>query len=358
MNIALILVACATVPSNLQAILDEHRVDQQIPGVSAVVTVGAETSFSSASGLADLETGRPMTPDTIAYAGSLSKVFTAIAALRLVDNGKLSLDDPVAGIAERSLSEDEPIRVSHLLTHASGLEREGDFGYWFSADFPHQTALTDYLRTTTLREPPGESFHYSNIGYATLGRVIEKASGSTYANALDKLVLTPLGLTNSGAPGPVAGMSAGYAPVGRVIPNETRPFAGLGRQVGERRIREYHAANAMTPAFGIYTSANDLSRLARFLLGYLDNDLMSASLREQMLSAQESGWGLGIKIDRVDGRPVARHSGWFAAHRSHLLLDLQSGTSVSILANSDSAAPNVIAEALLDAMLSEVTSGQ
>ncbi|MGI9206319.1 MAG: serine hydrolase domain-containing protein [Woeseiaceae bacterium] len=356
MNLALTLAALAAASAaDMQSIVDQFRVDQQIPGVSVVVTQEDDVLFAGGSGFADLETDRPMTPDTILYAGSLSKIYTGVLTLNLAAKGRLELDAPVAGIGVTPDRSDSRITVRHLLTHASGLDREGDFGYWFSAKFPDDRALASYLAATELRSVPGEEFHYSNIGYAMLGTVAARATGQSYNDALHERVLQPLGLNSSGSPGPVTDMAVGYSPVNRVIPSRERPFAGLGRQVGDRYVREYHDAKAMTPAFGIYTTANDLSLLARFLLGFGGNAVLSDTLRSQMLSAQDSGWGLGIKIDRLMGRPVARHSGWFAAHKSHLLLDLQSGIAVVVMANADSAAPAAIAETLVSSALGLTT---
>ena len=334
-----------------QAVLDQMRSDQEVPGISAVITYQDKVVFSGASGMADLETARTMTADTVAYAGSLSKVFTAVLILRLIEEEKLSLSDPVDGIAMQSSGDAPDITVAHLLTHASGLEREGNFGYWFTADFPDRSALARYLLTTKLRDPPGTSLHYSNVGYAKLGLVIEETNGQSYSDALRTQVLEPLSMTSSGAPGPVDPISSGYTPIGRVIPNEERPFAGVGRAVGNRHIREYHDAKAMSPAFGIYTSANDLSRLARFLLGHGSDNVLSSEMRKRMRTRQASGWGLGLKLGSLDGRPVARHEGWFAAHRSHLLLDMEADISIVVMTNSDSGSPAKIAEALLETAL-------
>ena len=148
----LVLVAVAAVSaSELQPVLDAIRADQEVPGVSVVVAREDKIIFAGASGVADLETGRKMTPDTILYAGSLSKILTAVLTLQLVEQGELSLDDVVVGIAEESSQSHGDILVSHLLTHSSGLGREGDFEYWFNADFPDDAALTDYLGDTELR---------------------------------------------------------------------------------------------------------------------------------------------------------------------------------------------------------------
>jgi CubicO group peptidase (beta-lactamase class C family) len=157
--------------------------------------------------------------------------------------------------------------------------------------------------------------------------------------------------SGTGKPGP--GLSSGYSPVNRVIPNKERPFAGVGRRVGTRHVREYHNANAMTPAFGAFTSSRDLSRLARMLLGYGDGKILSDDMRLRLLTAQNGVRGLGIRLATYDGRPVARHGGWFAAHRTHLLLELESKISVVVMTNSDSASPAKIAEVLLDRVLAE-----
>lgn len=352
MNIPLILTAvAATHAPNLQPVLDQLRIEQEVPGVSVVVTRGDEVLFAGASGVADIETSRPMTPDTVLYSGSLSKLFTVVLTLQLAQQDKLSLGDVVEGIASTSARTSPDIEVRHLLTHSSGLDREGNFNYWFNANFPDKVALARYLRNTELRSHPGAMVSYSNIGFAALGPVIEKASGHSYQDALSSRVLGPLGMDVSGSLDPGPELSAGYSPVGFVIPNKQTPFAGLGRQVGERHIREYHNANAMTPAFGIFSSARDLSRLAHLLLGYGSNEVLSEEMRTIMLTVQAAGRGFGIRLGKYKGRRVAQHGGWFAAHRSHLLLDLQSDISIVVMSNSDSASPDEIAEALLDSVL-------
>jgi CubicO group peptidase (beta-lactamase class C family) len=89
------------------------------------------------------------------------------------------------------------------------------------------------------------------------------------------------------------------------------------------------------------------------LLGYNDANVLSDDMRLRMLTAQKGVRGLGIRLETFNGRPVARHGGWFAAHRTHLLLDLESNISVVVMANSDSASPTKIAEALLEKTLGE-----
>lgn len=346
-SLSLSLVLSAVMASNawnLQPVLDQIRDRQDVPGISVVVTRKNDVMFAGASGLADLETGRRMTPDTVLYAGSLSKILTAVLTLQLVESGALSLEDAVPEIAVRS---DANIRILHLLSHTSGLLQEGNFDYWFSARFPDETELAEYLADAELRSPPGTSVRYSNIGYAALGPIVAQATGKDYGSALHERVLAPLQMTSSGSGNPGDSLSAGYSPPNRVVPNAGRPFAGLGRAVGDRRIREYHDANAMTPAFGLFATASDLGRLGRMLLGFGNPQILSDDMRLAMLKAHSGARGLGIRLDKLNGRPVARHGGWFAAHRTHLLLDLQSNIAVVVMANGDNALPDVIAETIL-----------
>ncbi len=349
-----VLALIAVGSSNLQPMLDDIRNEQDVPGISVVIAHNGETLFAAGSGFADLENHVPMTANTQLYAGSISKIFTAILTLQLVESGILELDQKVPDLSVDSPLLHDGVKIAHLLTHASGLQREGDFGYWFTGEFPDSFALTKYLRTAPLRDPPGTSIHYSNLGYAKLGEVIAAASHSTYFEVLQSKLLDPLGLSDSGAPGPAGEIGAGYTPPNRIIPSAEKPFAGVGKRIGNRHLRQYHDASAMTPAFGIYTSARDLSRLAQFLLGDDNENILSRAMRARMLRRQPSGWGLGIKLGRLDGREIAQHSGWFAAHRSHLMLDIESGVSVVVIANSDNAAPNKIAEAFMRKTLKEL----
>ncbi len=341
----------ATSNPNLQAVVDEYRESQDVAGVSAVVVRGNDVIFAGASGLADIEVGLEMTPNTVLYIGSLTKVLTAILTLNLIEADRLSLVNTVDTIAAEAGSDAPAISISHLLTHSSGLQREGNFNYWFTGDFPSSDELAYYLRHAELRAEPGADMHYSKVGYAALGPVIEEASGQSYSDALRTRVLEPLRMRSAGAPGPVDDVANGYTPPGRVIPSEERPFAGVDELVGNRHVRMYHDAGAMTPAFGAYASALDLGRLVRFLLDYGGDDVLSKNMRAHMRQRQANGWGLGLKVQRYKGHSVARHDGWFAAHKTHLLLDVRDNIAVVVMTNGDNATPARIAEALFDAAL-------
>ena len=339
----LLAAAGAGAAGGLQAVADDYRELQDLPGLSVAVVAGGREVFAGGSGFADLETGRPMTAETLLYAGSLSKIFTAVLTLNLVADGQLRLEDKVPGIAGGR----QGVTVIDLMTHSSGLVREGDFGYWFTGDFPDENGLSRFLGATNLRGTPGTAVSYSNIGYAALGLHVSRVTGSSFNELLRERVIAPLGLSMTGGPGPAAGIAPGYTPPGQIVPSAERPFAGVGRRVGSRHVREYHDARAMTPAFGLYSTARDLGRLASFLLGYGDSGVLPDRLRVRMLRPANARRTLGLSVGALDGRDVLRHSGWFAAHRSHLLIDLRAEAGVIVLANADNADTGAIAEALL-----------
>lgn len=337
-------VASARTADPIQAWLDEARIAGDIPGISAAVVEDGTLRFAGGSGFADIRTERPMTADSVLYIGSLSKLLTATLALNLVESGEMSLDDVVDLVP--GAPQDDPLRVEHLIAHTSGLAREGPFGYWFSAEFPDREALTEWLASTALRSPPGAALHYSNTGYAALGLWIERVLDTRFENALRARILEPLGMTSSGARGPAPGVANGYTPRGRLLPSAARPFAGVGAAIDGRHERQYHDARAMSPAFGAWSSAADMGRLAIFLLGHGNDAVLSTDMRARMREKQAAGRGLGFRLERLDGREIARHDGWFAAHRTHLLLDAEEDIGVVILANSDAASARDLADEL------------
>ena len=352
MPLRLIIAAIALIPvlasgqsvDPVQAWLDDAREANDIPGISAVVVTDGAVRFAGGSGVADIESQRPMTADSVLYIGSVSKVLTAILALNLIEGGELSMDDRVDFIS--AAPPDNPVRVEYLIAHSSGLQREGNFGYWFSADFPDGDVLVQWLDTTTLRSAPGANLHYSNTGYAALGIVIERELEMSFDQALRARVLAPLGMMATGARGPAPDVANGYTPRGRILPSARRPFAGVGAAIDGRYERQYHDARAMSPAFGAWSSANDMGRLVVFLLGHTNEEILSVEMRARMRERQATGRGLGLKLGEVDGHRVARHDGWFAAHRTHLLLDADNSVGVVILANSDNASARQLADDL------------
>ncbi len=189
-------------------IFDKMR-KTNLPGVSFVAVKDGEVVHARGFGFRNIETGAPMTPHTKVGIGSVTKSFTALSILLLVEAGKLSLDDPVDKFVPVTLCPfGEPVRIFHLLTHSSGIPAlayaeafirsvVGEGAMWTPL------ASLDDLRTF-LREAeswalakPGERFFYLNEGYLLLGHVIEAVSGMSYDAFVRRHILEPLGMSRT-----------------------------------------------------------------------------------------------------------------------------------------------------------------
>jgi len=183
----------------------ERLTPDSVPGIAAVVVRRDGAEQPCAAGVADLETGRPTTPDSAHLWFSMTKIVTATAAMQLVDRGSLDLDDPVSGwLPEfpQPRSGWPPVLVRHLLSHSSGLTNPIPVRWVHPAGERPRDAreftLSLLRRHRKLRSPAGSKAVYSNLGYLALGEVIAAASGQTYTEYVRANVLTPLGMDRSG----------------------------------------------------------------------------------------------------------------------------------------------------------------
>ncbi|MCT1479240.1 serine hydrolase [Microbacterium sp. p3-SID336] len=179
----------------LSALADAHGV----PGATlGILRLGEEPVFAH-HGILNVRTGAPVTDDSLFQIGSMTKVWTATAAMRLVDDGLLDLDRPVVDYVPEFRSADDTVTRSvtmrHLLNHTSGID--GDV---FTDTGRGDDALEKYvalLDGLAQNHPIGATMSYCNSGFVLAGRVIEKITGTTWDQALRDLVMTPLGLTHS-----------------------------------------------------------------------------------------------------------------------------------------------------------------
>src|SRR5688572_3936352 len=167
---------------------------RQIPGCAVMVRHEGKVVLSEGYGLANLEHGVRVTPQTVFQSGSMGKQFTAMAVMMLVEEGKLSLDDRVSKHISVP-SKWSHITVRHLLTHTSGL---GDYPENFSLQQNYsEEELLKMIAAQPLSFAPGEKWNYSNLGYVTLGILIHKVSNAFYGELLQKRIFGPLGMKNT-----------------------------------------------------------------------------------------------------------------------------------------------------------------
>jgi len=186
----------------LDALYAEHAVSNHIPGHVWGLVVDGRLVHVRASGLASVEPARAVTPDTRFRIASMSKSLTAAAILRLRDEGRLSLEDPVSKHltefrkARPATTDSPPPTLRHLLRMSAGFPQDDP---WGDRKLAETDAQLDALvaRGLTPASPTGTRWEYSNLGYAVLGRVITRVAREPYQAYITRRILQPLGMTNS-----------------------------------------------------------------------------------------------------------------------------------------------------------------
>lgn len=178
----------------------QKYVGSEVPGLQYIVVDAGGMLFDYAGGWADIQNQKTMTLDTTLMAYSMTKTFTAVAILQLAERGKLSLDGTLDQHLPRNPYPGRNITIRQLLQHTSGLPNPIPLRWVHLAEedssFDEAAALAKVLSDNPeLVSQPGRRFVYSNIGYWLLGKIIEQATGHTYADHLRANVLLPLGIS-------------------------------------------------------------------------------------------------------------------------------------------------------------------
>jgi CubicO group peptidase (beta-lactamase class C family) len=312
--------------------IDKYITDRmrsaRIPGVALGIVKGDRIVYLKGYGQAD-PSGRPVTPQTPFIIGSITKTFTALAIMQLVEAGKVELDAPVQRYIPWFRTADPKasaqITVRMLINQTSGLPQAPTFVTWTWPDSPD--AIERHVRLLARVElsfPPGQSFAYSNANYATLGMNVQAVTGQTYEEYVRTHIFAPLDMQNSFASQDEAiqdGMAMGYRwwfgfPVPVTVP--------------------YNRANL--PAGFIISSAEDM---AHFLIAqmhggrYHDISLLSSEGIALMQAEPPAGaYGLGWESAHIDGRRLLNIDGTPANFQCSVFIDPQAGIGVFVAVNA------------------------
>jgi CubicO group peptidase (beta-lactamase class C family) len=225
------------------------------PGAAIAVVLGDRVVFAKGFGVANIETGTPVTPDTLFRIASTTKMLTAAALVALAEQDKIKLDEPIGKYVKGLRPKLSQLTIHQLLTHTSGLR---DSASYYG---PHDDdALAIFVRSWTddyLIANPGEIYSYSNIGYGLAAFVLETVTGKPFADAIKEILFQPLGMRRTTLR-PIEAMtyplSQGHEILsGQTIPSVVRPFADDSR----------YWANG-----GVFTSA---AEFARFAVAFLND---------------------------------------------------------------------------------------
>lgn len=186
--------------AELKGLIGEQLRDKGIPALSIALVDDQTVVFAGGFGQMHPLLGRPATDRTTYRVGSVSKLYTDLAVMQLVEQGKLDLDAPIGKIIRRFTvedPEDRPITLRHLMSHRAGLVREPPVGNYFDASQPTLEATVRSLNDTKLLYRPGEKLKYSNAGIATVGYAVAFTAREPFELYAERALLRPMGMTES-----------------------------------------------------------------------------------------------------------------------------------------------------------------
>lgn len=307
------------------------------PGVAVIVTKNGDTLYKQARGLANIELQVPIKTDTVFRLGSITKQFTGAAIMMLVEQGKLSLSDDLHKYVPDFPTEGNKVTIKHLLTHTSGIANYTQDAKIMAKESKTPTTLDAMIKR--FAEHPmalkvGEANRYSNTAYVLLGKIIEVASGKTYAEFIEQDIFAKLGMKNSRFGGL------------QIIPNRA---SGYSQSENGYVNAEYLDMMWPHAAGSLLSTVDDLNIWFKALR---NGELISKKGYQQMTSAvklndgsmSNYGFGLGMfKFNKYDG---IGHGGGIHGFVTNALYIPSEDLYVAVLNNYDSGNPGEIARML------------
>jgi CubicO group peptidase (beta-lactamase class C family) len=267
--------------------------------------------------------------------GSISKTVTAVVVMRLRDEGRVALDDPLERHVPGTPFGDRS--VGQLLSHLAGAAAESPGGWWERVPGGPLADLGLAGEHVVLGE--ARRFHYSNLGFGLLGELVARLRGRSWADAVTAEVLAPLGMDRT-TPRPSGRAAQGYA---------VHPWADVVLPEPE------FDAGVMAAAGQLWATLADLARFAAFLLGDTGDVLSPATLEEMAVPAGVdpsspawSAYGLGLQVLRVDGRTLTGHGGSMPGFLAGVFVDREEQTGAVSLANTTSGLEPLVPGLLAD----------
>jgi CubicO group peptidase (beta-lactamase class C family) len=306
----------------------------KVPGVSIAFFDHGEIIWRRAYGLADVATNKPVTTETLFQGASISKPASAVAALHLVQEGKLTLDENVNDklrtwkVPDNQFTSQQKVTLRRILSHSAGVNVQGFAGYAAGEPIPsllqslngEKPANADPIRVDVT---PGTIWRYSGGGYVILQTLMSDLTGEPFPEIMNKFVLRPAGMMHSTYEQP--------------LPKSLSPFAATPYDENGEPIKGgWHTYPEMAPA-GLWTTPSDLARLAievqKAYVGKSDK-ILSQQIVHEMLSRQKDDWGLGVAMP-LGRRLRFAHAGQNAGYRCDLEAYADMGPGLAVMTNSD-----------------------
>ena len=325
-----------------------HEVEaKRLPALSIALVDDQTIVWARGFGFTNPQAKTPATAETVYRVGSVSKLFTDLAVMRLVEQGELDLDVPVTRYLPDFKPANplhKPIALRHLMAHRSGLVREPPVGNYFDTSNPTLARMVESLNRTELVYAPGTRTKYSNAAIATVGYVLERTQKEPFARYLKRHLLQPLGMTKSSFE-PTPALNAELA-AAVMWTYHGREFAAPTFELG------------MAPAGSMYSTVTDLGRFLSVLLagGRGPNGaVVKPATLEAMWTPQfatpnqDTGFGIGFHVTKLDGHRRIGHGGAIYGFATELAALPDDKLGVVVVAARDAA--NAVTTRIADAAL-------
>lgn len=319
--------------SRLDALVTEAMRAQKLPAITVAAASAGRMLYSRAFGSADLENSVAATPETLMRTASIAKPITAVAAMTLVESGRLDADAPVQKYCPPFPLKQWPITVRQLLSHTSGIrhynagEPEHTYHYRFMADGFALFAADPLLFR------PGTGWQYSTYGYTVAGCAIEGASGERFADYVAAHVLAPAGMSHTRVDDQLD-----------IVAHRARGYQQIN---GEVKNAELMDSSYKVPGGGYLSTAEDLVRFAQALM---DGKLLKPATLTQMWTplpvSGSNSYGLGFHI--LEGGKFITHTGGQAGTTTVLLIVPAERFAIAIMVNMNGATTSKLLHALLE----------
>ena len=321
-----------TLEENIDLLL-EAKYKPNEPGATALIYKNGEVIYRKAFGNANLELGIAMIPENVFEIGSITKQFTAISILMLMEQGTLNLDDEITKFIPDYPTNGKTITVHHLLNHTSGIKSYTSMESFMknARTDMSPTELIDVFKNESMDFDPGEKFLYNNSGYILLGYIIEVVSGQTYADFIEKNIFEKLGMSNSY-----------YGSMKKIIPNRASGYQDNDGFVNA----DYLSLTLPYAAGSIMSNVDDLLIWQKSLNTH---QLISKESYEKAIhgstlnNGEHIGYGYGLGEVDIQGSVGISHGGGIFGYTTQGIYLPKEDVFVSVLTNCDCNSPGGVA---------------
>jgi CubicO group peptidase (beta-lactamase class C family) len=314
------------------------------PGCALAVIKDGRVIYEKGYGCANLEYSTPITPSTVFNIASVSKQFTAMSVLLLVQQGKLSLDDDIRKHVSEVPDFGRVITIRHLLHHSSGLRNFEDLlvmaGLRTDDVITREHMLDMVTHQKELNFNPGDEYLYCNTGYHLLAEMVARVSGQSFAEFADANIFKPLGMTNTHF----------HDDHERIVKNRAWSY----EREGDKSFKNAFSNISVVGGGGMYSTVEDLAKwVNNFDHGRVGGPGVLKQMHEQgvLNNGQTSRYACGLFIDEYKGMKLVEHGGGLASYRSDIIRFPDQKVAVVLLGNTSEIDPAQLSRQVADIVL-------